>query len=80
MTFTEALQKERRWYKRVIIINLYHKQMILKKKKWGQRETAKKLSLSLGAVSEAIKLATAILDDNSLESLTREEALLKIRQ
>jgi len=79
MTYQEALRKEKRWARRAIIINLCHKSMQLRRKKWSMRLTAKKLSISLGAVSEGIKLANALLDDSSLEFLCREDALKKIR-
>jgi hypothetical protein len=37
------------------------------------------LSISLGAVSEAIKLANAIIDKPELESLNRNDALNSIK-
>lgn len=43
------------------------------------RKTAKRLMISLGAVSEAILLSKAILTNPSLEELTRDEALKRIK-
>jgi hypothetical protein len=79
MTYQEALQKEKRWNKRCIIISLYHNKMILKNKKWNQRRTAKYLRISLGAVCEALMLAVAIMNNPKLEELSRNEALKVIR-
>jgi len=79
MTYQEALQKERRWDKRAILISLYHGRMLLKNTKWNQRRTARKLGISLGAISEAIKLAKALTEEPELKNLKREEALAKIK-
>ena len=43
------------------------------------RMSAKRLGVSLGAVSEGIKLAAAIIDKPELEELNRDEALRMIR-
>ncbi len=53
--------------------------MLLRRKKWSMRLTAKSLDVSIGTVSEAVKLAKAILEDSSLESLSREDALARIK-
>lgn len=79
MTFIEALAREKKWSNRALIINLYHNQQLLRKKKWSMRKTAKRLGISLGAVSEAILLSKAILANPSLEELTRDEALKRIK-
>lgn len=79
MTFLEALEKEKKWSNRALLINLFHNQMLLRKKKWSMRKTSKKLMISLGQVSEGIKLANAILANPELEQFTREEVLRKIK-
>jgi hypothetical protein len=79
MTYQEALAKERRWNKRVLIINLFHMRMLLRKKKWSLRKTAKKLNISLGQVSESIRLARAILDRPELELMKRNDAMKEIK-
>jgi len=78
MTYQEALAHERRWYKRVTIIHMYHIRMC-RSRKWSLRKTAAKLGISVGNVSEAIKLSTAILDKPELEGLKRAEALEQIK-
>ena len=80
MTFLEALANEKRWHRRALIINLYHKSHVLKKKKWTMRASAKKLNISLGQVSEAVKLAQALIENPSLKSLRRDEALRSIKK
>lgn len=79
MTFKEALQKEKKWHRRALIISLYHNKMCLARKKWTLRLTAMKLHISLGFVAESVKLAKAINENNKLENLTRAEALREIR-
>ena len=81
MTYKEFYNKTKNWDKRVLIIFLYHNKMILKHgKKWTIRLTARKLGLSIGAVSEGIRLAKAIKDDKLNDCKTREEALIKVRE
>lgn len=80
MTFKEALKKERRWHKRALIINLFHNRRLLKNRKWTMRNTAKRIGISHGAVSEAINLAKLIIDMPDLEKGTRADALKFMRQ
>jgi hypothetical protein len=75
MTYQEALQKEKIWHKRCVLIGLFHYQKVRHKKKWTMRHTAKRLNISVGQVSENLKLMKAILKDVTLENLTREQAL-----
>lgn len=80
MNLKERLTIERRWNKRAILINFYHNTMLMRNNKWSIRKTAKRLSISLGAASEAIKLSNAILKNGELEMCkTRKEALSKIK-
>lgn len=79
MTYKEALAKEKKWHRRAILINLYHQRMLLKSSKWTLRMTAKRLSISLGCVSENIRLANALINSLNLESLSRKEALKIVR-
>jgi len=79
MTYREALEKERRWHKRALTIYLYHNLMLLKKKHWTIRDTAKKLEMSIGMISESIRLATAMIDNPELEKMKRKDALKLIK-
>ena len=79
MSFFEKLKSEKRWTKKVIMINFYHNAMVLKRH-WNMRLTAKRLGISLGAVSEAIRLSKALLNYSDIENCrTREEALLWLK-
>ncbi len=78
-TYQEALKKEKRWFKRALIINMFHNSMLMKKKHWTMRLSAKRLGISLGAVSEGILLSAALLNDESLEVLNRADALKRIK-
>jgi hypothetical protein len=80
MTYIEALQKERRWYKRVLIISIFHYKMKMKNRKWSLRHTAKRLQLSVGTISESLLLAKALNEWPQLEELSRENALLQLRR
>ena len=79
MTYIEALQKEKRWFKRVLIISIFHYKMKMRNKKWAMRHTAKRLQLSLGTISEALLLTRALHKWPELELLSREQALSKAR-
>lgn len=79
MTFQEALKKEKRWQKRAFLVNLYHNLRLLKHRKWTMRATARRLGISLGAVSEAVKLAEAMIDKPEIENMKRDEALKFIK-
>lgn len=79
MTFQEAIKKEKKWHRKAMLINLFHNSMLLRKKKWTMRESAKKLDISLGAISESIRLAKAILENSELEKMKREDAIRSIR-
>jgi hypothetical protein len=79
MTYREALTKEKRWSRRAHLINIFHSKMLLKRRKWNMRLTAKYLSISLGQVSEGIRLAKALNDNANIEGMNRDEALKSIR-
>lgn len=78
MTYKEKLDITKNWKRRAAIINLYHKLRTLKKNhRWTIRLTASYFKISIGQVSEAIKLA----ENHELvsECANRKEALLKLR-
>ncbi len=69
------------WYERVTMIEEYHGLMVYKhgrgepgnphggNKGWGQRDTAKNLDISLGSLSESLKLAKLIRANPELRRL-----------
>jgi len=78
------IREERRWYERARFILDYHTTKGKDKSgkrndKWKVSDTAQKLGLSIGAVSEAIHLARAIKTNPDLRLKTREEALTILR-
>jgi hypothetical protein len=84
MTFKEKYDSETIWHRKVLIVELFH---LAQKnthrrstdKKWTQRDTARVLGVSVGLISENLKLAKAIHKNDSILSCeTRQEALEKI--
>lgn len=80
----EEIKKERRWNMRCLAILAFHTTMQatrdnVRNYKWKIEDTASELKLSIGYVSESIKLAKAIGQNNSLIFLSRDEALKRIR-
>jgi len=82
ISFKEQFDGEKLWYKRVVIIELYYLAMRNKDKSWGVRETAKYFKISLGHVSENLKLAKALHKDPSLAERhkTRYKALAELKE
>lgn len=79
MTFQEMFNNERRWYKRVLIIRLYHYAKLYNNRSWKIIDTAKYFHISIGQTSENLQLAQAINDRPALEQLSRNSALKEIR-
>jgi hypothetical protein len=79
MTYQDALRNTKEWHKRALLINIYHMKMLLRNKRWTYRHTAKRLDISLGLVSESIKLAKAMNDDPMIEQMKRNDALRRIK-
>lgn len=81
----KTIQNERRWYLKCLAILTYHtfqqtQRLDKRNHKWRVSDTARELDMSIGAVSEALKLAKAIGKDTTMRLLTREEALNKLRE
>lgn len=79
MTFIERYQSEDTWYGKVLIMGIYHTVMSQKDKGWTLHHTANDFRVSVGLVSENIRLALA-LDTNKklINCKTRQDALRKI--
>lgn len=79
MTFKERLSNETDWKKRVHIIGLFHYSMVLKNKKWRVKDSARSLGISIGQVSEDLKLCRLIEKYPILENcMTRKDALISV--
>lgn len=80
----EEIRKERRWHLKSISITDYHRIQCdkfenIRGKKWTLLDTSNDLKLSLGYVSESLKLSKAFSDGIIVSSMTREQALDVIR-
>jgi hypothetical protein len=74
-----AFDREKRWYKKVLLIDMYHCAMILTTDGWKVSDTAMFFNISVGAASEAITLSKAITEDSRLTRLSRNKALQTVR-
>lgn len=52
----------------------------VRKDKWRVEDTARELNLSVGFISESIKLAKALEKNDNLKYFTRENALHHLRE
>lgn len=77
MTYKEKYESCETWQERAVIINLYHALQVAQRKHWTMRATAKYFGISLGHVSEDIKLAESISTLRNIS--TRKEALKSIK-
>jgi len=78
MTFKQKLSEEKLWYKKVMIIELYHYKMILKKgHKWKLKDSARSLRISMGRISEDLNLSKNL--DEVIDCSSRKSALMKMR-
>ena len=80
MTFRERYIKEANWFNRVMIMEVFHLTMEHKEgRKWGIRQTAKYFNVSIGLVSENLKLARASHNSEEIQKCeNRKVALAKL--
>jgi len=57
MTFKQSYEKEDNWWKRVLLMELFHLSQIAHNRKWRMEDTAKYFGQSKALVSENLKLA-----------------------
>lgn len=79
------IKDERRWYRKTLGILYYHNYMcaqfeLKRGLKWTVAKTGERLGMSVGAVSEAINLGKMMDNIDEAYNLTREEALVKMRE
>lgn len=74
MTLREKFEKCITWQDKVRYINLYHALMTFRKDKWNIRKTALYFGISIGLVSENLRLAEHM--DHVKQCITRKEALV----
>ena len=82
VTFKEKYESIDTWQDKAVLISLYHTAMCLKYKTWTLTDTAQHFGVSIGLVSENIRLAKAIDGPNGIRIMkceTREKALKLIK-
>jgi hypothetical protein len=82
MTFVERYRIADKWQDKVLVMNLYHITATKISKDWTIRKTATVFEVSIGLVSENIRLADEI-DHNNFEvtnCATRQDALSKLER
>lgn len=80
----EKIKNERRWLEKSLLISEYHSSQQSKfgktrGLKWTLYNTAVHLNLSVGYVSESIKLAKGHAKGLNFDEMTRENALKMLR-
>ncbi len=76
MTFEEKYKQETSWYGRAMIMEIYHLAMCNRNKVWTATRTAEYFGVSIGLVSENLRLAQALHQDTNLIAIpSRSEAL-----
>jgi hypothetical protein len=79
MTFKERYQKEDTWHGRAMIMEIYHLAMTTRERRWTITKTAEHFNVSIGLVSENLRLAHAMhTDDKIIKCESRQEALKKL--
>jgi hypothetical protein len=78
VTFKEKYNSGITWQEKAVLISLYHTAMCVKYPTWVIKDTASHFEISIGLVSENIRLAKAIDGPDGpkiLKCKTREEGL-----
>lgn len=76
--FKKQYNESDSWQQKVIILSLFHSSMIIRDKNWNMKQTAAHFSISIGLVSENIRLAKELNGtkcDELMKSATREDGL-----
>lgn len=81
MTFVERYNQETTWHGKATVMELFHLTMTQRDKSWTITKTAESFSVSIGLVSENLRLAQAIHDRPVFVTIpTRQEALNKLNR
>lgn len=68
------------WHGKALVMEIYHLAMCNKIKEWTVQKTATYFNVSIGLVSENLKLARAIhTDEKIIKSNSRQDALNKLK-
>ena len=80
ITFIERYNNSQNWHEKAIIIEIFHLSRQHNGSRWTITHTANYFGVSIGLVSENLKLADAIhKDERILKCQSRQEALRKIK-
>lgn len=79
MTFIERYNQCNIWHEKVLVMGLYHLAQCNRNPWWTLIDTAEYFEVSIGLVSENIKLHKAIDNNIKLIQFTREQALKAIK-
>jgi len=77
MTYKQQYEAQPKWQDRVIIMNLFHHLQVAAHKKWRILDTAEYFDVSIGLVSENLKLAQHMEICGAIEK--RDEAITFVR-
>lgn len=69
MTFLERYNQESTWHGKAIVMEIYHLAMTQRQKGWTITRTAEHFDVSVGLVSENLRLAHAI---HKYEQITKQ--------
>jgi hypothetical protein len=79
MTFVEKYQSETTWDGKATVMSLYHMAMTHRQSNWTIGKTAEHFGCSIGLVSENLRLAKAIHNDEKiLKCVSRQDALKRL--
>jgi len=77
MTPQDLFKQKKEWQDKVALVSYLHHKMILKDKSWTVKDTAHYFEISIGLVSENLKLAEYL--DKVKVCKTRKQALTLLR-
>lgn len=73
----DKYKEEQTWHGKVIVMEIYHLAMLARTGKWTIADTASRLEVSIGLVSENLRLAEAIHKDARYLKCESRQAALK---
>ncbi len=79
MTFLDRYNQSEYWYEKPILMEIYHLSMSHRHQDWTIYSTARDFEVSVGLVSENLKIARAIhTRPEIMDCRSRNEALIKL--
>lgn len=81
MTFREKYRVSDSWQAKILVMSLYHTIQLARRKRWTERDTAEYFGVSIGLVSENLKIANHMDREDSIRNAqSRQDALRKITE